>query len=150
MARFLTDEDYVTLIKEEIRRLLDGRAPDGTGTPVKLLKAEQMAEREIRNWLSDRYDCDAIFSAASSPTDLRDQYIVMRMIDLTLYHLYSQTPHKDMPEHRDKRYTDALDWLKNAGRGQVGADLPVHEQPEGEETVQDFRISSEKQENHKY
>lgn len=150
MARFLQDSDYDTLIKDEIRKLLDGRAPDGTGTPTKLLKAEAMAEKEIRNWLSDRYDMDAVFNAAKTPTDERDQYMVMRMVDITLYHLYSQTGHRDVPEHRDKRYTDTLDWLKNAGRGQIGADLPTIEQEEGDETVADFRISSEEQENHKF
>ena len=149
MARFLMDSDYDTLVKEEIRRLLDGRAPDGTGTPVKLLKAEEMAIRQVRNWLSDRYDCDAIFNASQVP-DERDQYMVMIIIDLTLYHLYSQTGHKDVPEHRNNRYTDALDWLKNAGRGQISADLPGYDQDGEAEQVADFRISSDKQENHKF
>lgn len=147
MARFLIDSDYETLVKEEIRRLLDGRAPDGTGTPVKLLKAEQMAVQQIRNWLSERYDMDTAFDATG---DDRDQYLVMITIDITLYHLYSQTGHKDVPEHRDKRYTDALDWLKNAGRGQITTDLPTVEEVPGEESVVDFRISSDEQENHKY
>lgn len=147
MARFLIDEDYETLVKEEIRRLLDGRAPDGTGTPVKLLKAEQMAVQQVRNWLSERYDMDTAFAASG---DARDHYLVMIVIDLTLYHLYSQTGHKDVPEHRDKRYTDALDWLKNAGRGQITTDLPTTPQVPGEETVVDFRLSSDEQENHKY
>lgn len=147
MARFLTDDDYETLVKEEIRRLLDGRAPDGTGTPVKLLKAEQMAIKQIRNWLAQRYDMDTAFAATG---DDRDQYLVMIAIDCTLYHLYSQTGHKDLPEHRDKRYADALEWLKLAGKGDITTDLPTKPQEPGEETVVDMRISSDKQENHKY
>lgn len=149
MTRFLKDTDYDTLVRNEIRKLLDGRAPDGTGTPVKLISAENMAVRQIRNWLSDRYDCDTIFGASQDP-DERDQFIVMVTIDLTLYHLYSQTQHIDIPKHRHDRYADALDWLKVAGSGKIPADLPVPEQEEGEEEVSDFRISSDKQENHIY
>jgi hypothetical protein len=50
--------------------------------------------------------------------------MVMLVIDLTLYHLYSQTGNKDVPEHRQNRYDDAIAWLKDVGRGDMPTDLP--------------------------
>lgn len=145
--RFLQDTDYGTLIREEIRRLLDGRLPDGTGTPGKLLTAEDMAIQQITNWLNGRYDCSAIFSAPSTPDDLRDKFMVMITIDLALYHLYSQTGNKDIPAHRSQRYEDALDWLKKAGRGEIGAALPTYPQ---EQNQGDIRIFSRPPECHRW
>lgn len=149
MARFLNDTDYNTLVKDEIRKLLDGRAPDGTGTPVKLYAAENMAQQQITNRLSGRYDCAAIFGAAKTPADLRDQFIVMIMIDITLYHLYSQTGHIDIPKHRNDRYTDAIDWLKDVGTGVQPTTLPTYPD-DAENPLPDMRLSSDEQENHKW
>ena len=85
MARFLKDTDYDTLIKEEIKRLLDGRAPDGTGTPVKLVNAENMAIKQIKNRIGSRYDMTTEFAKANTPTDLRDAFLVMITIDTVSY-----------------------------------------------------------------
>lgn len=148
MARFLTDSDYDALMKEEIRRLLDGRAPDGTGNTIKLQAAEKMAIRQITNYLNDRYDCAAIFSKTG---DDRDSFIVMIAIDCALYHLYSQTGQRDVPAHRSNRYEDALDWLRMAGRGEIGADLPTYEVDEDETpSVSDLRIISRPADDHEW
>lgn len=146
MARFLTDSDYDALMKEEIRRLLDGRAPDGSGTTTKLQAAEMMAVRQITNYLNDRYDCATIFAT----TD-RDSFIVMITIDCALYHLYSQTGQRDVPAHREQRYSDALEWLKMAGKGEIGADLPLYaDDPDAEPAVADLRITSRPADNHEW
>ncbi|OSZ79283.1 hypothetical protein CAP35_13805 [Chitinophagaceae bacterium IBVUCB1] len=149
MARFLTDADYDTLIKEEIKRLLDGRATNGTGTPYKLVKAENMAIRQIKNRLKARYDMEAEFAKSNTPTDLRDSFLVMITIDITLYHLYSQTGHRDVPKHREDRYQDAIDWLKDVGTGVQEADFATYEE-EGETPPPDMRLSSDEQENHSW
>lgn len=143
MPRFLQNTDYDSQIKEEIRRLLDGRAPDGTGTPVKLLDAETKAISQMRKWLSHRYDCDKIFIAPAVP-DARDPFLVMTAVDMTLYHLYSQTAHKDVPDHRSTRYQDALDWLKAVNNGAPIADLPIYEDEDGTPApMPDMRLSSD-------
>jgi phage gp36-like protein len=150
MARFLQDSDYEALIKEEIRRLLDGRAFDGTGTPTKLVAAENMAVQQIKNRLSGRYDMDNEFGKAKTPVDLRDAFLIMITIDITLYHLYSQTGHKDIPKHRDDRYTDAIQWLKDVGTGVQAANFDTYPDDSPDIPNSDMRISSEEQENHKW
>jgi phage gp36-like protein len=141
MARFLTDEDYSLQIKTEIRKLLDGSTPSSTN-PYKLIIAEDTAISQIKKWISHRYDCTAIFSAIAGA---RDSFIIMIVIDLGLYHLYSQTGSKDLPSHRQERYQDALDWLKQAGKGEITSDLPslITETNPG-----DVRIFSKPPENH--
>lgn len=137
MARFLQDSDYEMQIKTEIRRLLDGSTPDLAGN-YKLLKAENAATGQIRHWIGNRIDCDAVFIAPLDP-DTRDAFIVMITIDITLYHLYSQTGNKDVPEHRQNRYDDAIEWLKGVGRGEIDSELP----PQPDDQFQgDVRMNS--------
>ena len=146
MARFLQETDYDMQIKSEIRRLLDGSLPTDTQPPLKLLRAENTAISQIRNWLGNRYDCDAIFTPVGA-TDNRDQFIVTVTIDITLYHLYSQTGNKDVPKHRAERYQDAVDWLQAAGKGQISANLHM---PSEEENPGDVRIFSEPVQCHRW
>jgi phage gp36-like protein len=117
MARFLTDSDYDVQIRTEIAKIIDS----ASNTP-KFLKAENMAIAQIRNHLSGRYDCDKIFTPISG-TDTRDQYIVMLVIDIALYHLWSKEAPNNIPKHRELRYNDALEWLKSVQDGKA-ADLP--------------------------
>ncbi len=105
-------------IKPEIQKLL-------VDNPYQLQRAEDTAISQIKNWLSARYDCNAIFQAPGEDTDTRDPFIVTITIDIALYHLYAQTGNRDIPEHRANRYQDALDWLREAGRGEITANLPL-------------------------
>lgn len=143
MARFLKDSDYEDQIKNEIRRLLDGSSPTVENN-YKLLQAELKAISQIRKWIGGRFDCDEIFSQTN---DARDYFIIMIVIDMTLYHLYAQTPHKDVPEHRKVRYQDAIDWIQKASTGEIKAsDLPTIL---SDTNPSDFRIfSSKPPENH--
>ncbi|MDL2314775.1 DUF1320 domain-containing protein [Bacteroidales bacterium OttesenSCG-928-C19] len=148
MSRFIQQGDYAMQIKQEIIRLLS--SPAEWYNSAKLIRAEQTAISQIRNWIGKRYDCYSIFSAACCNNDERDQWIVTITIDIALYHLYSQTGMKDIPEHRQLRYQDALDWLKATGSGEITADLPpVLDNKTGEE-YSEFRINSRQPENHKW
>ncbi|MDR2806250.1 MAG: DUF1320 domain-containing protein [Dysgonamonadaceae bacterium] len=152
MARFIQEADYGMQIKQEIIRLLTADAESWYDSP-KLLRAEQTAIRQIKHWLAPRstrlknYDLDALFNTDNP--DEHDQYIVTVTIDLALYHLYSQTGMKDIPEHRQQRYQDVLDWLKEVGFGNISADLPLIPPPEGE-NYDEFVFQSRKPQNHKW
>jgi len=139
MARFLNDEDYDFKIKSEILKLLDGSTPE-LATNKKLLKAEAVARAQIRNRLAGRFDCETIFLPKIGDEDPRDQYIINIFIDITLYHLYSQTGSRDIPEHRKLNYQDAIEWLTEASLGNIPTDLPtiLSEENEG-----DIRIWSQ-------
>ena len=107
MARFLKDSDYDVQIRTEIAKIIDS----ATNTP-KFITAEGMAIAQIRNHIAGRYDCNKIFTpAVDGETDIRDQYIVMLVIDIALYHLWSKEAPNNIPKHRELRYNDALEWL---------------------------------------
>lgn len=150
MARFILQSDYEMQIRTEILRLLT--APTDFYKNAKLVRAENTAIAQIRNRIGARYDCAQIFAAITEGTDdTRDQWIVTITIDITLYHLYSQTGSKDVPEHRSQRYQDAIDWLKDVGNGNTPCDLPALIDPDTEEVVSDVRIWSQNTpNNHKW
>mgnify|MGYP000560188787 CR=1 FL=1 len=149
MAQFIFDQDYQVLVRTEIMGVLSEDY-----TPTKLLRAEEMAISQMRNYLHSRYDLDKVFSvgdlaetnagfdlrAFSEPdyelsvlsgTDERNAHIVMLVIDCALYHLYSSLAPNLMPEHRSQRYEDALNWLKSIAKGDFIADLPLTEDADG-------------------
>lgn len=140
--RYIKETDYEMLIKNEIIRLLT--APDFYNSP-KLKRAEQTAIDQMRQYIGKRYDLVTFFAATT-----RDEFIITLLIDLALYHLYSQTGSKDIPKHRDDRYQDALDWLKEVGKGTIPADLPELKDDTGE-TFSEVKIwSARPPENHKW
>ncbi len=146
MARFIQEDDYEMLIKQEIIKLLT--ATDFYNA-ARLVRAENTAIAQIRNRLGKRYDCDQIFGASADP-DERDAWIVTITIDIALYHLYSRTGMKDIPEHRNNRYQDAIDWLKDVGNGSTTANLPPLTDDDGED-ISDVRIwSAHELNDHKY
>lgn len=147
MARFLEQVDYESQIKPEIIKLLTD--PTDWFNSAKLIRAEQKAIAQIRNRIGKRYDCDAIFLPAGEP-DTRDQWVVTVTVDITLYHLYSQTGSKDVPEHRSTRYQDAIDWLKDVGNGETTADLPEVTDSDTGEAYSEFKLNSRAPENHKW
>lgn len=143
MAQFIFDQDYQVLIRTEILGIL---SEDYSAS--KLLRAEDMAIAQIRNYLKSRYNLDQVFSTGdlveendthelrdfSNPdyelseltgTDERNSHVVMLVIDCALYHLYSSLAPNHIPQHRADRYADALSWLKDVARGAFNADLPL-------------------------
>lgn len=122
MSRFLKDTDYNFQVKNEILKLLDGSTAE-LASSVKLLSAENAAIAQMKNRLSGRFATDIIFAGAADP-DPRDSFIIMIAVDITLYHLYSQTGNKDVPKHRADRYQDAIDFLKDASNGTIATNLP--------------------------
>jgi len=154
--RFITEPDYAMQIKLEIIKLLT--SPADWYTTAKLVRAEQTAISQIKNRIGKRYDCDKIFAPLLPPAvgenpgeqiDTRDAWIVTITIDIALYHLYSQTGMKDIPQHRADRYQDAVDWLKDVGNGTTPADLPPVIDVDGNEYAE-ARIWSKTPENHKW
>ncbi|MDR1458596.1 MAG: DUF1320 domain-containing protein [Bacteroidales bacterium] len=144
MTRYILEIDYAMQIKQEIIRLLT--EPTDWYNCSKLIRAEQTSISQIRNYIGKRYDCNSIFSAVDEE---RDMFIVTIVIDMSLYHLYSQTGQKDIPEHRLHRYQDALDWLKEVGNGNISADLPEALTADGE-SYGNFIVNSRTPNNQKY
>lgn len=139
---FITDDDYTVLVRDEVKGILLEEYSD-----TKLRGAEQMALAQIRNYLAGRYDVNEIFSQID---DERNSHIVMIALDCALYHLYTSTVPRSMPDIRSARYQDAIDWLKLVASGDTMADLPVKTNELGEE-LQGIKFSSRHtQENHRW
>ena len=124
---FLTTEDYTALIRNEIKDILLENYSE-----AKLRVAQQMAIDHVKNYLSGRYDVAEIFSKEGTE---RNAHIVMLTLDCTLYHLYTSTVPKRMPEIRSVRYQDAIDWLKAVGSGEISANLPLIKSQDGQQLL---------------
>ncbi|MCT4640394.1 MAG: DUF1320 domain-containing protein [Bacteroidales bacterium] len=101
--RFIKDSDYSMLILQEIRNLLAADYNDH-----KLVQAEITAISQIKNHIATTFDTDKIFD----PEGDRDAYMIMIVIDLALYHLYSSKAKVQMPDHRSLRYEDAFKFIR--------------------------------------
>jgi phage gp36-like protein len=148
MARFLQANDYAMQVKSEIIKILTSNDAEWFNSAA-LIRAENTAISQIKNRIGKRYDCTQVFAPAET-TDERDQWIVTITIDLALYHLYSKTGSKDVPQHRQDRYQDAIDWLKDVGNGDTTADLPQIIDANTGEAFSEFRLSSRTPENQKW
>lgn len=149
MARFLQKEDYAMQVKSEIIKLLLTSNDEEWFVSASLIRAENTAISQIKNRIGKRYNCVEVFAPAGEP-DERDQWIVTITIDIALYHLYSKSGSKDVPQHRQDRYQDAIDWLKDVGNGETLADLPTLVDENTGEAYSEFRLSSRTPENHKW
>ncbi|MDR0829653.1 MAG: DUF1320 domain-containing protein [Prevotellaceae bacterium] len=129
---FITDVDYTVQARQEILSLLDDSIDN-----VAIRRSEQYAISEIRKRVGRRYDMDAVFNKTG---EQRDMYIVMITIDIAIYHLYSQKAPRKIPEYRDVRYRDAIEWLNAVGSGTVSAELPMPSEEEYQGEVRIFSI----------
>lgn len=124
--RFLKDTDYEDQVRNEIRQQLDN-TPDLR----KMRRAEEKAIAQMKMYLSSRYDVEQIFQVPAEETeDTRNAFVVMTLVDMVLYHLWSKERGKDVPTLRNDRYQDALDWLKSVGNGEEISNLPAKQATE--------------------
>lgn len=113
MSDFITPEDYDASIHTEI---LDSLIRSNAAA---LETCEDRAVAEMRSYLRGRYDCNALFSATG--TD-RHPLVLMRALDIAIYHAFCIHNPQKMSSIRLKRYDDAIAWLKAAQTGEVVID----------------------------
>lgn len=139
---FINDDDYSVLVRDEVKGILLENYSE-----TKLRGAEQMALAQIRNYLAGKYDVNEIFSQTAAA---RNSHILMLVLDCALYHLYTSTVPRSMPDIRSARYQDAIDWLKLIAAGGTTADLPKKTSETGEE-LQGVKFTSRyTPENHRW
>jgi phage gp36-like protein len=119
---FLQEEDYKLQVREyELDEITDY-------TEAIRLKSELAAQGEMESYLRDRYNVGEIFGAVG---DDRNPLIVMYMIDIVLYHIFSAVTPRNVPQIRMDRYDAAINWLKAVAKGTINPDLPVTEDEDG-------------------
>ena len=112
---FLNEEDYGVQVREYELTHITGYSEDIR------LKSELMAQQEMESYLRDRYDVGAIFGAVA---DDRNALIVMYMIDIALYHLFTAVTPRNVPDIRGIRYDAAKAWLMAVAKGTINPSLP--------------------------
>lgn len=135
MSRFLNDNDYKKQVQTWIKNIVQTDAET-------LADAELAAETEMKTYLNTRFDVAAIFSRTQQTTE-RDALIVLYLVDITLYHLFTNISPDMIPDLREKRYKAAIQWLKDVATGKITPLLPVRD-PQAEDTVQAFTYGGNK------
>nr|DAD91196.1 MAG TPA: head to tail adaptor [Siphoviridae sp. ctu3K14] len=123
MSKFITPEDYDASIHREI---LDSLTRNDDAI---IEICEDRAIKDMRGYLSTRYDVDAIFSAEG--TD-RNQLVLMIAVDIAIYHIFTTHNPQKMSQIRKDRYERAIEWLKLVAGFKTNIDgapkLPKEEQ----------------------
>lgn len=99
-------------------------------SPDNRLIAEQRALSRITSALRGRYDVEKAFACEGVQ---RDAELVGCAVDIALYHMSASLPQKMGSEVREKRYKDAIEYLKEIQAGRVIPDIPTVTGPDGEE-----------------
>ena len=113
---FITDEDYKVVIGEPAFKVVAQADPDNRAN------AEAEAIEEISGYLRPKYNCARIFAAEGEG---RNRQLLMYACDIALYHMASSLPQRMGMEIREKRYQQALDWLRKVQEGIILPDLPL-------------------------
>ncbi len=130
---FLRTQDYQTYIKGNVLTMVT------QNTENIRTEAELAAQSQMESYLRNRYDVSQIFALPQDTNGQpdytqRNYLIVMYMIDITLYHIHARMATQDVPEIREIRYNDALEWLKAVASMKVSPnlpELPTTEPPQG-------------------
>lgn len=80
----------------------------------------------------------------------RNPFVIMRLVDMVLYHIHSKDASRAMPKVREDRYEDSIDWLKTVLKnGDIDAGLPIRAEDDAE-AVPEIRYSSHDVENQRW
>jgi hypothetical protein len=112
---FLTKPDlYLKIIQPELAEITRG---DDTLINTALVAAES----EMRGWLFDTFDVDAIFTATGNE---RNPMLVDLGADIALYLLVARVQAGQDMADRQARYDRATAWLKASAKTELYNDLP--------------------------
>lgn len=137
---FLIQNDYLAQIQPEIRQAI-------ASDPSIWSASELQAEEEITGYLRNRYDVVEVFNNAGAD---RNQRIVMLMVDIVLYHIHSRIAPRNIPEIREVRYEQAIEWLRAVNKGSIMPDLPTIQDINTGSALSELKLGSNPKLNHAY
>jgi len=104
-----------------------------------LLAAISGAVAQARGYLH-KYDTNRIFSAMGED---RDPFLLIIIKDIAVWHFINIANPNIEFGIREKRYDDAIAWLKGVQKGDILPGFPLPENPDGSEAnTTGFRIGS--------
>lgn len=89
-------------------------------------RALEMAMDEVRSYMRIRYRINQEFLKTG---DDRNNYIMLIVIDLTMYHLFSMLAPRMGMETKKERYDAAIRWLKDVRDGKSDPGIPSVDDP---------------------
>lgn len=117
MPAYIEKSDFITIITTTALDLQTG----GDDNIIAEMSNEAVAE--MKAFLATRYDVDVVFGVSG---DERHKTVLMYAKDIALYHIFSRRHTHPMPDIRNKRYENALKWLKDVQDQIINpTDLPV-------------------------
>ncbi|MCZ2128845.1 MAG: DUF1320 domain-containing protein [Bacteroidia bacterium] len=135
---FLSQSDYTAQIQPEIKQAI-------SSDPSLWTASELQAQEEITGYLRNRFDVADIFSKINND---RNPRIVMLMVDIVLYHIHSRIAPRNIPEIREVRYEQAIEWLKAVNKGTIVPDLPMLDDPINGGSLSELKLGSNPKLNH--
>jgi len=133
---YITQADILQHIDADSLQVLTG------GDNTVLERAETEAKDEIFAYLNVRYNAPEIFN----PDNELPAIVKLRLIDIMLYHLHAKVSPDHIPELRNQRYQDAVNWLEKIADGFINPDFPVKDTKD----ATPLRFGSGKKFNHYY
>jgi phage gp36-like protein len=112
MSTFIAKNDYRPMMKH-LDAIID--ADD-----LILEEAETIAVAQVKDYLFQLYDTDAIFSKTGAE---RHAYLVRCCCNIVLKILFERLS-VDMPKVIEQNYSDTLDYLERLADSKIAADLP--------------------------
>jgi phage gp36-like protein len=115
---FLTQQDFEKVVKaDNLTKIL---GDNGTLLADMILAAVA----EANSYLAGRYDVAAAFAAEGID---RNPILVIRVVDMAVYHLHAAIDPRNVNDLRRDRYAEAINWLKGLSKGDFSINLPVKE-----------------------
>lgn len=118
---YIEEIDFTTLADQDDINMITG------ADASKRERALMMGMEEVRSYTRTRYRIDQEFAKTG---DARNDYMMMIVLDLTLYHLFSMLSPRMGMETREKRYEAAISWLKGVRDRKSDPGIPSLDDPE--------------------
>ena len=117
---YLNEIDFTTLADQEDIDIVTN------ADAAKRERALKMAMDEVRSYMRIRYRINHEFLKTG---DDRNDYIMLIVIDLTMYHLFSMLAPRMGMETKKERYDAAIKWLKDVRDGKSDPGIPSVDDP---------------------
>ncbi len=108
---------HLSILEDELEEIV-------RGDDTIIASALHSAEAEMRTYLYDSFDVDAIFATTG---DNRHQLLVNLCADIAVYLLVARLQAGQYLEDRKARYDRAVAWLKMSAKTELYNDLPRRE-----------------------
>jgi phage gp36-like protein len=112
------DDFYQVILQEHLEEIIEG--------DTSLLdNAELAAIGEATGHLNVRYDAAQCMNRSLAVDYNGIDTLMQKMVDIALFHLHARVTPNNIPDLREKRYNNAIEWLDKVASGFIAPLLPI-------------------------